>query len=144
MRIFLRHHAASFVVLVGFWLLSFAPSAGAQVLMLNVPFRPGSLQTYSSTIEFDADTIAGSATVSVGTGVLNVPASACGGACTVSTTNGAGDDLSLTRISGSTRVRLVITYLSVTPGDACSAAVPPGGLSMTITLTGFTFVPSSA
>ncbi len=115
----------------------------AQVLTLSVPERPGvgAMQTGATTIEFDASAIAGGANVNVSGQSMAVPAVGCVGvACNSVGTTGAGDDLVLTRISGTNRARLQITYQSVTGNPTfCTSTIGMGGLSFPITLTGFTF-----
>jgi hypothetical protein len=115
----------------------------AQALTLSVPQRPGlgALQTGATTIEFDASTISAGADINVSGQSLPVPASGCVGvACNNLGITGAGDSLLLTRINGTNRVRLQITYLSVTGNPSyCVSTIGAGGLSFPITLTGFTF-----
>jgi hypothetical protein len=122
--------------------LSWSSAAAAQSLTLEVPFRGAGLsQSAATTIEFDAGSIAGGATIDVNGTVVNVPASACGGACTVNSATPQGDDISLTRIAGTNRVRLQTTFLSVFGANYCtSTMVGPGdAIARSITLTGFTF-----
>ncbi len=115
----------------------------AQTLTLNVPKRLGlnAIQTAATTIEFEASAIAGGANINVSGQSLSVPVVGCVGvACNSAGTTVAGDDLLLTRISGTNRVRLQLTYLSVTGNPTfCTSTIGVGGLSFPIELSGFTF-----
>lgn len=122
--------------------LSWSSTAAAQTLTLNVPFRGAGLsQSAATTIEFEASSIAGGATIDVNGTVVNVPASACGVACTVNDATPQGDDISLTRIAGTNRVRLQTTFLSVFGANYCvsTMAGPGDAIARSITLSGFTF-----
>jgi hypothetical protein len=119
----------------------FAPPLAAQNLTLNVPSRGGgSSQTAATTIEFDAAAIAGGATVTVDGKVLAVAAPGCvGNACKSTDSTAGGDDLVLTRISGTQLVQLQITYLSVFGANFCAPSIGPAGISFPVSLSGFTF-----
>lgn len=122
--------------------LSWSSTAAAQTLTLNVPFRGAGLsQSAATTIEFEASSIAGGATIDVNGTVVNVPISACGGACIVNNATPQGDDISLTRIAGTNRVRLQTTFLSVFGANYCASTMagPGDAIARSITLSGFTF-----
>lgn len=116
--------------------------AQAQSLMLAVPNRGAATQSASTALEFEADTIAANATVTISGSPINVPASNCNVAmnCEVLALSGANDTVLLTRIAGTQRVRVQITYTSL-PGapDYCSISMPPAGLNIPVVLAGFTF-----
>ena len=127
-------------------LLAFAAAqalpAQAQNLTLTVPHRGVGTQSASTAIEFQADTIAANATVTISGTPLNVPASNCNVAmnCDVLALTAANDTVLLTRIAGTTRVRMQITYTSL-PGapNYCTIATPLAGFSIPVALSGFTF-----
>jgi opacity protein-like surface antigen len=119
-----------------------ASLAWAQTQTLTVPYRGAAAQqTAQSVIEFDATSINGGATVSVANQVLAVPSSPCAGlACSTSGTTPGGDDILLTRVSGSERVQVVLTYLSSFGGTpAYCAPTIIGTKTFDFTLSGFNF-----
>lgn len=117
-------------------------AAVAQTLTLTVPFRgAGQMQTAQSVVEFDAASIDPGASVAVGGKVLAVPASGCAGlACKSADLTAAGDDVVLTRISGTNRVQIALTYLSSFGGTpAYCAPTLVAGKTVDFTLSGFAF-----
>lgn len=122
--------------------LSWSSTVSAQALTLNVPYRgDGLMQNAATTIEFDATTVNAGATIDVNGTVINVPASACGGACTVNNSTPEGDDISLTRIAGTERVRVHVSFFSVFGATLCDSTMddPGDAIARSITLSGFTF-----
>lgn len=118
-------------------------AAWAQTLTLQVPSRgpsPPTMQTAMSAIEFDAASIGGGSTISVdGTSIAVADAGCAGVACKAVGVSPTGDVATVTRISGTQRARLDISYKSVFPGNFCAPTITPAGLSITLELTGFTF-----
>jgi|GEM_PF-408978 len=118
-----------------------APPAAAQSLTLTVPYRGAmSMQTVSTTIELDASSIAGGATISVEGASVPVAASGCvGNACANVGSTPAGDDILVRRISGTTRARLELTYLASFGANYCSYLGPTTDKVFNVVLTGFSF-----
>jgi hypothetical protein len=119
-----------------------AAGAGAQTQTLTVPFRGATqIQTAQSVVEFDATSITSGATITVATRTLVVPDSGCAGlACKATDATPGGDDLLLTRISGTNRVQVVLTYLSSFGGSPSYCAINPfASKSFEFQLSGFTF-----
>ncbi|HEY1137823.1 MAG TPA: vWA domain-containing protein [Xanthomonadaceae bacterium] len=122
--------------------LSWSATVSAQVLTLNVPYRgDGLMQNAATTIEFDAASVNAGATIDIAGTLVNVPVSACGGACIVNNATPQGDDFSLTRIAGTERVRLHISFFSVFGPTLCDSTMddPGDAIARNITLSGFTF-----
>jgi hypothetical protein len=119
----------------------YAPLIAAQPLTLTVPYRGAtSMQTVSTTIEFDASAIASGAAISVAGTSVPVPASPCAGvACAATDTTAAGDDILVRRISGTNRARLELTYLASFGVNYCSYTGTTADKIYVITLSGFTF-----
>ncbi|HEX6464770.1 MAG TPA: hypothetical protein VFZ98_09965, partial [Vicinamibacterales bacterium] len=116
----------------------------AQTVTLTVPFRGAlSMQVASTTIEFDAASLGGTPSIGVtpsgGTLVtVSVPASPCAGvACQSPGTASNGDDILVTRISGTNRAQIQLTYLSSFGTPYCNYTGGASDRTFTLTLTGF-------
>lgn len=118
-----------------------SPALWAQSLTLHVPSRGPATepQNAATSIEFDAASLTGAASISVAGTAVPVPASPCAGvACGAVGATAEGDVIKVTRISGSNRVRLDVTYQSLFNANYC-APKPHAGVDRAIELTGFTF-----
>lgn len=138
-------------ILLAVGLAACALPVAAQNLTLSVPNRgAGLMQSAATTIEFDAATVSNAATITVSGTVLNVPVSPCAGnACKAVGSTPAGDDVEITRISGTSRVRLQVSFWSFYQppmGAVFNYCVPKpmspilsGTVDFPIELAGFTF-----
>ena len=115
--------------------------AGAQTITLTVPYRGATAkQTASTTVEFDASAISGGATITVAGKSVAVPASGCAGlACKVLDATAAGDDIQVTRISGTERAQVMLTYTASFGGNYCAYTGVASSKTFDFTLSGFTF-----
>jgi hypothetical protein len=120
----------------------YAPLIAAQSMTLTVPYRGAtSMQAASTTIELDASSIAGGATISVDGTSVAVPASPCAGvACLGADSTPSGDDILVRRISGSNRAQLELAYsASFAAANYCAYTGPTSDKTFTVSLSGFTF-----
>ena len=135
-----RHAALVVAALLPLW-------ASAQTLTLSVPYRGAtSMQTASTTIEFDASAIAAGATINVAGIPMPVAGAACVGLlCNSINATAAGDDILVRRVSGTNRAQLELSYTSTfnaVTHSLCDYKGPTDAANprqYSLILTGFTF-----
>jgi len=127
----------------GLLLVALLPGwASAQTMTLTIPFRDPDpplvvMQTAATVVEFDASTVPG--TITVGGAPFTVAPSTCVGLACSTLGSAGGDDVKVTRIAGTNRVQVTVTYLSDFGANFCGFTAAAADRVLQFDIAGFVF-----